>query len=234
MKGGKEEERSIKKGCVFMEGARTSWGTVQIPGRNPPTLMHFKDSFYKLALRLLLHAIIFSVSGGGGSGDFHSGDRQALLSFKQALQVPKGQLDNWKGEECSQWKGVGCDSQSGRVTKLDLGSMRLAGSIPDKICSLTMLQTLDLRENNISGVIPDCIGELSSLRTLSLYGNQIAGSIPASLGNLSLLLTLNLQQNQLTGTIPAALSALGNLEKLSLAGNRNLGGDIPGWIVWRA
>ena len=49
-------------------------------------------------------------------------EREALLRFKEGVIDFPGKLSSWVGEDCCQWKGVECDSESGHVTKLNLSN----------------------------------------------------------------------------------------------------------------
>ena len=49
-------------------------------------------------------------------------EREALLTFKAGVTDFPGKLSSWVGEDCCQWKGVECDSESGHVTNLSLSN----------------------------------------------------------------------------------------------------------------
>ena len=49
-------------------------------------------------------------------------EREALLKFKEGIIDFPGKLSSWVGEDCCQWNGVDCDSESGHVTKLNLSN----------------------------------------------------------------------------------------------------------------
>ena len=103
---------------------------------------------------------------------------------------------------------------------------QLSGSIPPKLGNLSNLTTLYLSDNQLTGTIPPGLGNLSNLQILSFNGNQLRGNIPPELGNLSSLVGLYLKANQLSGTIPPRLGNLASLMELYLSENQ-LSGSIP-------
>ncbi|MEM7127847.1 MAG: leucine-rich repeat domain-containing protein [Chloroflexota bacterium] len=107
------------------------------------------------------------------------------------------------------WHGVTC--YVGRVTKLDLQSNQLSGTIPAEVGNLSVLEELLLFNNQLSGEIPVELGNLSALQQLWLAVNQLTGPIPTELGNLTNLVALRLEYNGLNETMPTSLTQLVNL-----------------------
>ncbi|KAH9703930.1 putative LRR receptor-like serine/threonine-protein kinase [Citrus sinensis] len=158
-------------------------------------------------------------------------DRLALLQFKSKItHDPLGALGSWNASiHFCNWYGVTCSRRhQQRVTILDLGSLKLAGSITPHIGNLTFLKVLNLENNSFTHEIPSEIGRLRRLQVLALNNNSI-GSIPSSFGNLTSIDTLYLSQNNLDGSSPDTLGLLKNLGTLALAANR-LSGTIPSSI----
>lgn len=122
------------------------------------------------------------------------------------------------------WKGI--TVTEGHVTKIEMGSNNLDGSITPFLKNLNNLKYLQLYLNTLTGSIPPELGELKSLEEIWLNNNQLTGAIPSQLGNLSNLKYLRLEENQLTGNIPSQLGNLINLQLLYLAENQ-LTGPIP-------
>ncbi|CAN6225985.1 unnamed protein product [Urochloa humidicola] len=175
-----------------------------------------------LVLLLLLLGGATSVSG--------SGEREALMKFKEAVTAdPGGLLRDWtpaSPDHC-RWPGVSCGA-GGEVVALDVTSApgrALAGSLSPAVAALRELRVLSLPSNALSGPLPPAIWSLRRLRVLDLSGNRLQGGIPAALACVGLQ-TLDLAYNQLNGSVPAALGALPGLRRLSLASNR-FGGAIP-------
>ncbi|OQX20370.1 MAG: hypothetical protein BWK80_35775, partial [Desulfobacteraceae bacterium IS3] len=182
---------------------------------------------------------------------FPAAERQALIDlYNSTGGADWTNKTGWLGDtgtECS-WYGVTCENN--HVTKIDLSSNnlvgtvpasvgnltelqlinfytnKLSGTIPTELGSLTKLQEIYFSTNNLSGTVPSQLGSLTNLKYLSLYSNQLTGSIPPELGNLTNLQSLYLSGNQLTGSIPTQLGKLTNLLELSLSTNQ-LTGDIP-------
>nr|AMM42923.1 LRR-RLK [Vernicia montana] len=186
-------------------------------------------------------------------------ERKALVQFKQGLQDPSGRLSSWFGEDCCQWNGVSCSTQTGNVIRLDLRNTYnltypeyimsgseveaynrscLSGEINPSLLQLKYLQHLDLSINNFQGIqIPDFIGSLGELKYLNLSRASFAGMIPPNLGNLSNLQYLDLFPYSYTNIDPKGiwvsdsnwLSGLSSLKYLNL-GNVNLSLVSTTWL----
>ena len=188
---------------------------------------------------------------GNGANTGLANDCEALLDSKATLEGTTGSL-NWATFiHISQWDGVTVSGTSQRVTRLNLRSMGLVGTVPADLNELTMLTRLWLHNNSLAGEIPDLsgltnleslwlsgssmdlsgdisrlgLGSKTRLDTVSLWGNSLTGSIP-DLSRLHSLVRLKLQSNSLSGGVPASLGNLGSLRDLRLRNNQ-LEGSIP-------
>ncbi|GFY84215.1 hypothetical protein Acr_03g0009890 [Actinidia rufa] len=140
-----------------------------------------------------------------------TGERHALLSFKQDLTDPSKRLSSWTREEdCCKWSGVVCDNLTGHVLELHLRNhfgdyetrtdyeayrrSQLGGTINRSLLSLRHLRYIDLSGNGFTQ-IPKFLGSLKSLRHLNLSEAEFGGLVPHQLGNLSNLEYLNLGRN---------------------------------------
>ena len=126
----------------------------------------------------------------------------------------------------SDWYGVETNSNSGRVSELELIGNNLAGELTNAIEALHNLELIDLSSNQLSGTIPSEIGTLTNLRKLKFSYNQLTGTIPSELGNLPRMARLRLNNNLLSGAIPSEIGTLTDLWQLKLNDNR-LSCDIP-------
>ncbi|KAL6127570.1 hypothetical protein ACLB2K_070935 [Fragaria x ananassa] len=125
------------------------------------------------------------------------------------------------------WHGVTCTRRHlQRVTKLNLTSLKLSGSISPHIGNLSFLRELLLYNNSLTNIIPPEIGHLQRLQRLSLGNNSLSGTIPANISNCFNLRILSVYTNVLGGDIPPQLGSLSKLEYLNLEVN-NLTGEIP-------
>ncbi|EEF28405.1 serine-threonine protein kinase, plant-type, putative, partial [Ricinus communis] len=113
-----------------------------------------------------------------------------------------------------------------RVTKLDLRSLKLAGSISPSVGNLSFLRELNLRNNSFSHEFPQEINHLGRLEILDLSNNSISGHMPANISSCSNLISVRLGRNQIEGNIPAQFGHLFNLQILYVH-NNNLTGSIP-------
>ncbi|KAI4354352.1 hypothetical protein L6164_003222 [Bauhinia variegata] len=168
-------------------------------------------------------------------------EQEALLQFKQNLLDPWNRLQSWSGNnsDCCTWEGVVCNSVTGHVLELHLGSFpsfqqfhyfgpsetdkrrRFGGEVNPCLLDLKHLNHLDLSSNDFGGMsIPSFIGSMRSLTYLNLSKAGFGGKIPYQLGNLSNLLYLDLKTTRdppkFSGKIPSEIGNLTNLIHLNL------------------
>ncbi|KAL5719931.1 hypothetical protein ACHQM5_012653 [Ranunculus cassubicifolius] len=156
-------------------------------------------------------------------------DRLALLAFKSQITLDPSQvLTSWnESNHFCEWEGVICGHRHQRVTKLNLRSRGLVGSISPHIGNLSFLRSLDLKNNSFHGGIPAKLDHLSRLENLLLLNNSLEGEIPVNISYCSKLKYLYLYNNQLVGNIPTELGSLQKLVELNLAFNQLTGGIPP-------
>ena len=143
--------------------------------------------------------------------------------------------DNWSpsldraptAQELRLWHGI--TLSKGCVTRLEMTSNNLTGSLPPELGNLAKLEVLRLGENNLTGSIPPQLGGLSDLKMLMLYSNGLTGPIPPELGRLADLQFLYLDYNELSGSLPREFGSLVSLEVLRLYGNKLTGPIPPEW-----
>ena len=169
----------------------------------------------------------------GSAGEGLLDDCAVLLAARDALRGT-AELD-WSAETAiASWSGVTVGGTPRRVTRLNLESRGLTGSVPAVLGELSALSQLRLSWNHLTGPIPPELGRLTQLEYLGLAGNRLTGSIPQELGSIGgTLQTLHLSGPRplpsgagLTGPIPSSLGNLTGLRYLWLDGNR-LTGPIP-------
>lgn len=184
----------------------------------------------QLLLLLLLLLVASSSVSSFAAPTCQSGDRAALLAFKAAVTTdPSSTLSTWKSSSpnCCAWKGVTCDSTSGRVTQLDVSQAQLSGKLSPALGALSDLQILSLYENSFTGSIPSAWGNLSQLQQLSVASNlQLTGSIPESFGNLVNLQQLDVSYNKLSGPLPQSIGGMSSLQHIRIYNNL-INGPIP-------
>ncbi|KAL5719922.1 non-specific serine/threonine protein kinase [Ranunculus cassubicifolius] len=156
-------------------------------------------------------------------------DILALLAFKSQITLDPSQvLTSWnESNHFCQWEGVICGHKHQRVTKLDLRSRGLVGSISPHIGNLSFLRGLDLSNNSFQGEIPAKLDKLSRLESLILFNNSLVGKIPVNISYCSNLISLHLYNNRLVGNIPTELGSHQNIIFLNLGLNQLTGGIPP-------
>ena len=111
-------------------------------------------------------------------------DCEVLLDHKTTL-AGTGTL-NWSTTTAiAGWDGITTGGTPLRVTKLELASESLSGSIPAALGGLSGLTALDLSSNSLTGSIPPELGMLYQLTTLRLSGNTLTGCIPVALKDVA-------------------------------------------------
>ncbi|CAK9180947.1 unnamed protein product [Ilex paraguariensis] len=155
-------------------------------------------------------------------------DRLALLAFKaNIIDDPFKVLSSWNGSALfCEWHGVTCGRRHQKVTKLDLRSQKLFGTIPPHIGNLSFLRELHFQNNSLVREIPSELGRLSRLKILDLHYNSFSGNIPANLSSCSSLIGFDFGFNKLVGAVPIELGSLSKLKLVSIQYN-DLTGDIP-------
>lgn len=87
------------------------------------------------------------------------GDGNAMQTLKKSLKLPSS-LD-WSNSDPCQWDKVQCIN--GRVTRIQIGSQTISGTLPPDIQNLTSLQKLEVMNNQLTGALPSLAG-LSQLQ----------------------------------------------------------------------
>lgn len=150
-------------------------------------------------------------------------ERQALLSFKQSFEDfnDSAKFSSWKGEDCCQWEGIGCDGNTGSAVKLDLR--------PTTNSSYSVPQDFLLRAREVN----PCLLELQHLNHLDLSGNDFQGSqIPTFCGSMKHLQYLNLSVANFSGKIPHELGNITSLRVLDLHDHRFGALDVGTTLQW--
>ncbi|KAK1400079.1 hypothetical protein POM88_009942 [Heracleum sosnowskyi] len=147
-------------------------------------------------------------------------DFGSIMDIKSVYKIQQG---NWQGDPCAPqayaWDGIGCsytDSDSLRITSLNLSSSGLSGKIAPSISNLTMIISLDLSNNSLSGEIPDFLSQLTFLRKLNLKDNKFTGSVPVDL----------LSKSESGSLLLCTDASLGG------GGKRQAEGELSNRVIW--
>mmetsp|Transcript_15109 Transcript_15109/g.38851 ORF Transcript_15109/g.38851 Transcript_15109/m.38851 type:complete len:2663 (+) Transcript_15109:417-8405(+) len=127
---------------------------------------------------------------------------------------------------CSEWLGVTCGGDDGRVQEINLRSQGLDGILPVQLSALQNLQSLDLSFNSLSQGLPIEWSGLTALADISLTSNFLSGTLPEQWSTLRDLASMTLSLNALQGSIPVEWSTLKSLTSIDLD-NNCLTGSIP-------
>ncbi|CAM8993562.1 unnamed protein product [Rhodiola kirilowii] len=152
-------------------------------------------------------------------------DVSALSVLYTSLNSPS-KLDGWQmngGDPCGDgWDGIDCSGSS--VTKIDLSSLKLSGSLGYQMSNLAHVTYLDVSNNNLKGDIPYQLPP--NVKYLDLSGNDFTGVVPYSISQMTDLEYLNLAHNKLNGQLNDVFARLSKLTEMDLSYN-SLSGDLP-------
>ncbi|MCY4581274.1 MAG: cadherin domain-containing protein [Chloroflexi bacterium] len=149
-------------------------------------------------------------------------DCDALLKAQERLDGTA--TLNWSVDTAiTAWDGITVSGTPGRVTRVQLPSRSLTGSVPPSLGLLSALTHLTLSGNSLSGMLPQEMDGLTSLTFLRLAGNSFTICVPSALRDVANndLSTLNLNY---CDEIPPATG--------KIAATDNAGAEIG--IAWSA
>ncbi|KAG2277862.1 hypothetical protein Bca52824_060417 [Brassica carinata] len=170
-------------------------------------------SFFLRTIVLLLFSIsnVFSTFAFLTPDMCHPDQRDVLLQLKTEFKIQKpDELDDYsmnvtsypkteswgnRSTDCCNWDGVTCNTESGKVIRLELSCSCLHGQLEpnSSLFSLKHLTSLNLAFNNFTfSPIPAKFSNLMLLETLNLSGSSLKGHIPREILQLTNLVSLDL------------------------------------------
>ncbi len=159
-------------------------------------------------LLLCLFALLFS-----GNAQVLKQDSLALVAFYNSTNGPGWYSHtNWlaPGKPVRTWKGITVSGN--RVVRIDLGSNKLMGHIPEEFGSLDSLSYLNLSADTILS-LPQSFGNLITLDTLGFFASTI-DSVPESFSNLTDLNLFDFSYTQIR-YLPEQFGNLTQLKELN-------------------
>lgn len=155
-----------------------------------------------------------------------SPDTATMIALRDSLTSAKL---NWSDPNPCVWTGVGCDTRSQRVTRIQIGNNEVSGTLTSDLNSLSSLTVLDVMVNNLTGKIPSLAG-LNSLERVFVNDNGFTWIDADFFTGLSSLQYVNLGNNPLRPwEIPTSLTHANSLLVFS-ASNCSLSGKIPEFL----
>ncbi|KFK27996.1 hypothetical protein AALP_AA8G458100 [Arabis alpina] len=179
-----------------------------------------------------------------------SPDMSIMIALRDSL---KSENLNWSDPNPCLWTGLGCNTISQQVTRIQIGNRGISGALTSDLRYLSSLTVFDVMGNNLTGKIPSLAGlksleklfvndngftlidsedfftGLSSLQFVNLDNNPLRPwAIPSSLTDATSLAVFSASNCSLFGTIPDFHWRLRfpNLTALALSGN-SLEGELP-------
>jgi hypothetical protein len=190
---------------------------------------------YRYMTRYVLAVIYFSM--GGENWIFQAG-------FGTIADICSWNQIKFDGSSFYR-QGVLCDSKTGLIFALDLGTWIRNEEIENddmrsrngRFCNLSHHMQLTrysfhlffADSNNLVGTIPSEIGALNTLQLFSMDTNFIVGELPTQICKLYQLENFELSFNGLEGRIPACIAEMKSLELLFLSDNL-MTGPLPATI----
>ncbi|KAF8012298.1 hypothetical protein BT93_I0439 [Corymbia citriodora subsp. variegata] len=199
--------------------------------------MHLVSAFTSLIL--VIHQTHLNTCIAYASYLGNETDRATLITFKRKMiEDPQGIVSSWNEStsHCN-WLGVSC-CRCHAEERVDLGTNRFRGNIPEEFGRLFRLKTLILYKNELEGEMPrnlsSCVGcilsslyNLTSIVYFDVGGNSLHGEIPPDIGNyFPHLRGLYITFNQFSGQVPHSLPNATGLEDLFLTSN-SFTGKVP-------
>jgi Leucine-rich repeat (LRR) protein len=191
------------------------------------SMQRFNATLFR-RFRLIMQWLCLTVAIGAASVSYAiipATERAALQALYTSTNGASWAVNtNWNGAvgtECT-WFGVTCSSGDANVTRIDLNTNGLTGSLAP-LAALTALERFNVNDNLLTGNVP-ALASLSALEFFEAKNNNLTGAIPA-LAGLANLLLLNLSGNSLTSAIPALTGLPGLL--FLIVNNNALTGSIP-------
>ncbi|KAL5070951.1 hypothetical protein RYX36_021838 [Vicia faba] len=149
-----------------------------------------------------------------------SQDGDVMQKLKASIKSSRS-LD-WSDSDYCKWENVTCSES--RVTRIELQSHSLTGSLPKELVQLTALTDFYCSENNLHGDFPNMP---NSLQNLYIYKNNFTSMPSDFFDNMSNLLVVSIGDNSFTQwEIPISIKKCLALKTFS-ANNASFVGEIP-------
>ena len=103
-------------------------------------------------------------------------------------------------------------SMAPTLTKIELSSRALTGTLPASLSSLSILKKVDMINAGVTGTLPSAIGSLGQLIHFDMEGSSLSGTLPDSFGSLSNLEYLSLSAEGISGALPSSFGSLFSVE----------------------
>ncbi|KAK9115907.1 hypothetical protein Sjap_014854 [Stephania japonica] len=173
---------------------------------------------------MLFVSFIFSISlvTVADSQSTDGGDAAVMQLLKKSLKIPPS-LD-WSAPDPCNWAKVQCSD--GRVTRIQIGSQGVSGTVPSDMKNMTSLERLELQQNSISGPLPSLSG-MGVLQVVLVHNNNFSRVPNDFFAGLSSLQVVDLDGNPFAPwTIPESVKDASSLQNFS-ANSANVVGGIP-------
>ncbi|GMI75248.1 Transmembrane kinase 3 [Hibiscus trionum] len=151
-----------------------------------------------------------------------SPDVSAMEKLKTSLKIPPS-LD-WSDPNPCKWTHVSCESN--RVTRIQIPSQNVGGTLPAELKSLSKLTIFEVMNNQIVGAIPSFAG-LTQLEVANFHNNNFSSFPPEFFTGLSSLTEVVLDYNPFEPwEIPESIKEATSLRTFS-ANGANIKGVFP-------
>uniref|UniRef100_A0A0A0KSR3 non-specific serine/threonine protein kinase n=1 Tax=Cucumis sativus TaxID=3659 RepID=A0A0A0KSR3_CUCSA len=181
------------------------------------------QNFFSILLLLSAIFLRFHLSCSQTPLICHSNDSEAFHDFHRTFTSQIHSLHANCSSNCCSCTGLTCDS-SGRVVKIELVGIKLAGQLPNSIARFEHLRVLNLSSNCLTGSIPLALFHLPHLEVFDLSFNRFLGNFSTGTLHLPSLRILNVSRNLFNGVLPFHICINSTfIEVLNLSFNDFLG-----------
>jgi len=164
----------------------------------------------ELALQWLIEEDPAGLDANRVDDKLHLRQRYGLVTlyFQTNGQAWKTTTDWLTGNTECNWFGIACKflQQQSVVTKIDLHSNNLQGSLPPDVALLDSLEDFWLFRNGLTGSLPDSIGRWQNLKWFLVNDNRLEGTLPDSIGQWTALSRFVLFNNDFEGKLPDSIA----------------------------
>ncbi|WP_299678832.1 leucine-rich repeat domain-containing protein [uncultured Tenacibaculum sp.] len=157
--------------CIAVPQTTVSdWGNSTFAQRNPNIVWGQDCTAYNNVPNEEINALVDMYNALGG-GSWTNNENWTGVLNRAIMNSPFN---------TTKWQGITTEIVNGgkHITRINLSSNNLTGTLPESLGSLSELKYLDLNTNNLENNLPSSLNQLTKLETLLVSSNNLKGTIP--------------------------------------------------------